>query len=213
MLREIGFVLADPARYLLLCLCRVFDYFEFWPTSDTTLLYNMGRVVSFGFSLPFMLYGLLAAGRQAGSLRTRGDWLLFSITPLALAFLFIILYSLLHILTWAMPRYQLPVDAVAVVFAAHWPCMTWPGDYAASYPLLGMRFLVSRSAFQTPPASPQTLHVGPCLDVNSGGMNVAQCGYGSCDVSVCVSRPPSPATCLLVAVASSRGPTESKHAA
>jgi hypothetical protein len=27
-------------------------------------------------------------------------------------------YSLLHILTWAMPRYRLPVDAVALPFAA-----------------------------------------------------------------------------------------------
>jgi hypothetical protein len=27
-------------------------------------------------------------------------------------------YSLLHVLTWAMTRYRLPVDAVAIVFAA-----------------------------------------------------------------------------------------------
>jgi hypothetical protein len=33
-------------------------------------------------------------------------------------YLFIIFYSLLHIFTWAMPRYRLPVDAVAMPFAA-----------------------------------------------------------------------------------------------
>ena len=37
---------------------------------------------------------------------------------LALVLLFMAFYSLLHILTWAMPRYRLPVDAVALPFAA-----------------------------------------------------------------------------------------------
>ena len=118
MRRGIGFVLDDPGRYLMLSLSRVRDYFEFWPTSDTSLLYNVGRVFSFGLFLPFMVYGLWLAIHRSGPLRSLADWKRFSTTPLALILLFIGSYSLLHILTWAMTRYRLPVDAVALPFAA-----------------------------------------------------------------------------------------------
>jgi hypothetical protein len=116
--RGIGFVLAEPGRYLLLSLSRVRDYFEFWPTPGTSLVHNVGRSGSFGLFLPFMLAGLWLALRAAGPGRSRASWVRFSTTPLALALLFMIFYSLLHILTWAMPRYRLPVDAVALPFAA-----------------------------------------------------------------------------------------------
>ena len=46
MARGIGFVLAEPGRYLLLSLSRVRDYFEFWPTADSSLIFNAGRVRS-----------------------------------------------------------------------------------------------------------------------------------------------------------------------
>jgi hypothetical protein len=82
------------------------------------LLYNVGRVISFGLFLPFMLAGVVLALRRAGPLRTPADWARFSTTPLALALLFMVFYSLLHILTWAMIRYRLPVDAVLMPFAA-----------------------------------------------------------------------------------------------
>ena len=88
------------------------------PTSDSTLLYNVGRMVSFSLFLPFMLWGLVLALRRAGPLRSRADWARFSTTPTALILLFVAFYSLLHILTWAMTRYRLPIDAVALVFAA-----------------------------------------------------------------------------------------------
>jgi hypothetical protein len=116
--RGIGFVLAEPGRYLLLSLSRVRDYFEFWPTPDTSLIHNLGRTGSFGLFLPFMVGGVWLALRGAGLDRRRHSWLRFSTTPLALALLFMAFYSLLHILTWAMPRYRLPVDAVALPFAA-----------------------------------------------------------------------------------------------
>jgi hypothetical protein len=109
----IGFVIDDPVRYLRLSLSRVLDYFEFWPT-DTSLLYNVGRLVSFTLYLPFMAYGLGVAlweGRARGRLS-------FLASPVALAMLFMGFYSALHILTWAMPRYRLPVDAVAMPFVA-----------------------------------------------------------------------------------------------
>jgi hypothetical protein len=35
-----------------------------------------------------------------------------------LALVFVVFYSLLHIFTWAMTRYRLPVDAVLLPFAA-----------------------------------------------------------------------------------------------
>ena len=118
MRRGIGFVLAEPYRYLLLCLSRVRAYFEFWPSPDSTWLNNLGRVGSFALFLPFMLYGFWLAWRRDGPGRTPSTWQDFSITPLALILLFILFYSLMHILTWAMPRYRLPVDAVALPFAS-----------------------------------------------------------------------------------------------
>jgi 4-amino-4-deoxy-L-arabinose transferase-like glycosyltransferase len=118
MRRGIEFVLADPRRYLLLSLSRVGDYFEFWPTSDTTLLHNIGRVGSFGLFLAFMIVGLILALRCALPRASQQTWAAFSTTPLALALCFTVFYSLLHILTWAAPRYRLPVDAVLLPFAA-----------------------------------------------------------------------------------------------
>jgi hypothetical protein len=105
MRRGIGFVLDEPGRYLLLSLSRVEDYFRFWPTADSGLLYNVGRVLSFGLYLPFMLYGLVLAARDPR--------LAFANS---LLFLFMAFYSLLHVLTWAMIRYRLPVDAVLMPY-------------------------------------------------------------------------------------------------
>jgi hypothetical protein len=117
MQRGISFVLAEPGRYLMLSLSRIPDYFEFWPTSDTAPLNNLGRVGSIGVLLPFMLAGIFMALRLGGP-HAQGGWRAFSTTPLAMLLLFMVVYSLLHIFTWAMPRYRLPVDAVAVPFAA-----------------------------------------------------------------------------------------------
>ncbi len=117
MRRGIGFVTADPGRYILLSLSRIPDYFEFWPTADTSFINNVGRVGSFGLLLPFFIFGLILALRWAGPAAQHG-WGFFLTSPLALLLLFILCYSLLHILTWAMPRYRLPVDAVALPFAA-----------------------------------------------------------------------------------------------
>ena len=110
MKRGIQFVLADPVRYLRLSLSRVADYFEFWPKADSSLLFNLGRLLSFTLFLPFMLYGLWLSFRNPHSpIRS---------SQFAILYLFLGFYSLLHILTWAMPRYRLPVDAVLLIFAA-----------------------------------------------------------------------------------------------
>ena len=107
MQRGIQFVLEDPVRYLLLSLSRVRALFEFWPTPDTTLLHNIGRTVSFGLLLPFLLYGLVLAVRRPGFVKQN-----------ALLFLFAAFYTILHLLTWAMVRYRLPVDAALIPLAA-----------------------------------------------------------------------------------------------
>lgn len=117
MQRGIGFVLAEPGRYLALSLSRIPIYFEFWPTADTSLINNIGRVGSIGLLLPFMLIGGWLAFRSGGP-RAIGGWRAFASSPLALISLFMLVYSALHIFTWAMPRYRLPVDAVALPLAA-----------------------------------------------------------------------------------------------
>ncbi|HRA66866.1 MAG TPA: glycosyltransferase family 39 protein [Caldilinea sp.] len=107
MARGIQFVLADPGRYLLLSASRAADYFEFWPKDSSSLLFNVGRMASFTLLLPFMLYGIGVVSRRSDR-RVAWRFLL----------LFVTFYSLLHIFTWAMPRYRLPVDAVLLLFAA-----------------------------------------------------------------------------------------------
>lgn len=113
--RGIGFVEADPVRYLQLSASRLLDYFEFWPT-NTTLLHNAGRLLSFTLLVPSFIVGIVLATRQARS--TGEHWREQFAQPVNLLLLFIVAYSTLHIFTWAMPRYRLPVDAVAMPFAA-----------------------------------------------------------------------------------------------
>lgn len=103
MARGWGFVREDPGRYLRLSLSRVKDYFMFWPSPDSGRLSNLARVLSFGLALPFMLYGLW---------RSRRDWR--RCLPI---YLYTGCYVMLHLLSWALVRYRLPVDGVLLVFA------------------------------------------------------------------------------------------------
>jgi hypothetical protein len=139
MARGIGFVLAEPGRYLLLSLSRVRDFFEFWPTADSSLIFNAGRVLSIALFLPFMLYGIwvevkakveakakakvkakaeaeVEVGVEVGA-EDMAPAGYFSTSALTLTLTFVLFYSVLHILTWAMSRYRLPVDAVLLIFA------------------------------------------------------------------------------------------------
>ena len=124
MRRGIGFVTADPQRYLLLSLSRVRAYLDFRPSAASSPVNAVGRVVAFGIFVPLMLYGIWLALRHArgtarSSDKTRaGAMADFLTTPLALILMFAVFYSVLHIMTWAMPRYRLPVDAVLMPFAA-----------------------------------------------------------------------------------------------
>lgn len=112
--RAIGFIAADPARYLRLSLSRIPAYFMFWPDPDSGLVSNLTRVGSFGLSLPFMIYGLWRSLRAW----VRQKWGARLAAPELLLYLFVLAYTVIHLLTWALIRYRLPVDAVLILFAA-----------------------------------------------------------------------------------------------
>jgi hypothetical protein len=124
MRRGIGFVTADPQRYLLLSLSRVRAYLDFSPSGASSPVNAVGRVLAFAVFVPLMVFGLWLAlrgaretARPSGKTRV-GALTDFLTTPLGLILMFAVFYSVLHILTWAMPRYRLPVDAVLMPFAA-----------------------------------------------------------------------------------------------
>jgi 4-amino-4-deoxy-L-arabinose transferase-like glycosyltransferase len=106
-------IAADPGRYLLLSLSRIPPYFEFWPTADSGFVSNLSRVASFGLFLPFMLFGL---GRTL--LYRFPDWRARLASPFTLVYLFALVYTGIHVLTWTLVRYRLPIDALLVQFAA-----------------------------------------------------------------------------------------------
>ena len=110
----IQFVLDDPGRFALQSLDRFRNYFRFWPEKTSAPISNISRVLSFGLYLPFMLYGLYLSVRL---LRSRSDHNQTPNLPItALLYLYAFVYSGIHLLSWAMHRYRLPVDAVLMVF-------------------------------------------------------------------------------------------------
>lgn len=77
----------------------------FWPSSDSGLISNMSRLASFGLLCPFMAYGFITNLRRALS------------SSILILYLFTAAYTIIHLLSWALVRYRLPVDAVLLVFA------------------------------------------------------------------------------------------------
>lgn len=138
----VAIILDDLPRYALLSLSRIPVHFQFWPTSDSSLLGNLGRLFSYGLVLPFMILGtvlFLSQGGlgqlrqrrfwQRGAAWTKSDWYVAQGWLLLAIFL---LYNLLHILTWAKVRYRLPTDALMFVFAAlalGWLIGRWTADH------------------------------------------------------------------------------------
>jgi 4-amino-4-deoxy-L-arabinose transferase-like glycosyltransferase len=102
-LKAVRLILEDPKRYLWLNLDKTLEYFRFWPSSDSSRISNLNRVLSFGLYLPFMLLGLAFSGSR---------WRKF-----VSLYLFIAIHTGIHLLSWPSPRYRLPVDAVLMVFA------------------------------------------------------------------------------------------------
>jgi 4-amino-4-deoxy-L-arabinose transferase-like glycosyltransferase len=95
---------SDPRRYAMLSLSRIGVLYEFWPSPESSSLSNAVRVLSFGLALPLALVGLVALRR---------GW-----RELTLLYLFVVVFSGVHILSWALVRYRLPIDAVFLIFAA-----------------------------------------------------------------------------------------------
>jgi 4-amino-4-deoxy-L-arabinose transferase-like glycosyltransferase len=113
--RGMGFVADDPARYAMLSLSRVSEYFRFWPSRDAGAASNAARVLSFGLCLPFFVAGLVTSWtrgpRDVGEASAdRAD--------VVLVVGFALVYSMVHFLSWTLVRYRLPVDALMVPFAA-----------------------------------------------------------------------------------------------
>ncbi|NLF63319.1 MAG: glycosyltransferase family 39 protein [Chloroflexi bacterium] len=107
--RGLEFVREDPGRYVLLSLSRIPVYFTFWPSAGSGMISNLSRVASFGLMWPFMLAGMVIV-----LLRQRAAILSHPAAPLLL---FAAVYTGIHVLSWALIRYRLPVDAVMLVFA------------------------------------------------------------------------------------------------
>jgi len=109
--RGLQFIADDPQRYLLLSLSRIPSYFMFWPSTESGMLSNVSRVFSFGLFLPFMVYGLvlgiLRMPKRLGELLAAPESLLVG---------FGLFYTAIHVLTWTLIRYRLPVDAILVLF-------------------------------------------------------------------------------------------------
>ena len=102
--KGIEYILSNPERYLWLTLDKTLEYFWFWPSSESSQISNLNRVLSFGLYLPFMLFGLwLSLSR----------WRKF-----AILYLFMVVHTGIHLLSWPAPRYRLTVDAVLMVFTA-----------------------------------------------------------------------------------------------
>ena len=110
--RGVQFILNDPLRYVLLSISRIPAFFMFWPTSDSGLISNISRVMSFGILWPFMLYGLILSFVN----RLKPFVNLLS-SPLMLLYSFVFIYTMIHLLSWALIRYRLPVDAILIDFA------------------------------------------------------------------------------------------------
>lgn len=110
----IGFVRADPLRYLSLSFSRIYDYFKFWPSPDSSLISNISRVGSFGLCLPLIFYGLYLSLRNCLAYKNERQRL-----ALMLFYMFILVYTGIHLLTWTLIRYRLPIDAIFLMFAAY----------------------------------------------------------------------------------------------
>jgi hypothetical protein len=111
--KGIQFVVDDPSRFFWLSLSRIPVFFEFWPSPASGLISNISRVASFGICLPFMVYGLWLSMTREWKSRTTSER-----SAILLLLLFVCFYSAIHLLSWALIRYRLPIDAVLLVFAA-----------------------------------------------------------------------------------------------
>ena len=110
--RGVKFILDDPKRFLLLSLSRIPVYFMFWPSSESDTISNISRVGGFGLLLPFFLYGIVRSFIPKPPVSRQS----FA-SPVTLFLLFAFTYTIIHVLSWTLIRYRLPVDAILMIFA------------------------------------------------------------------------------------------------
>ncbi|MAT44664.1 MAG: hypothetical protein CL609_20205 [Anaerolineaceae bacterium] len=109
--RGFQFILDDPGRYVLLSLSRIPVLFEFWPSAESSLISNLTRLSSFALALPFMLVGIFFSLKELNR-KT------FFQSEVFLLLLFGLVYTGIHILSWSLIRYRLPIDILFLIFAA-----------------------------------------------------------------------------------------------
>jgi 4-amino-4-deoxy-L-arabinose transferase-like glycosyltransferase len=112
--RGLSTVAADPVRFLKLSASRLKEFVRFWPSSDSKTFENVARLASSGVCLPLFLFGILLIVKRrfrsiAGPRQAAGALLLLAFAGT---------YSMLHMVTWTLVRYRLPVDAVLMPFGA-----------------------------------------------------------------------------------------------
>lgn len=104
LLREgIGYIVADPIRFLQLSWSRVGVYFWVLPSDESSTISNLARLLSFTLYAPFMLAGLILS---------RHHWR--ECLPL---YLYVAFDTTLCLISWSAPRYRLPSDSIMMVFA------------------------------------------------------------------------------------------------
>lgn len=118
MARSLQFVSADPWRYIRLSLSRIPVYFMFWPSTESGMASNISRVGSFGLFLPLILVGLIYS-LMNGKVRRR------TLANASLLLLFVSFYTVIHLLSWALVRYRLPVDAIMLIYAGLAGSVAW----------------------------------------------------------------------------------------
>jgi hypothetical protein len=109
----IRIVLDDPVRFILLSFSRIEEYIKFWPSQNSSLISNLSRVGSFGVLLPFMLYGVIISLSNIRNPSCPGQS-----AYIFILYVFIFIYASIHLLTWTLIRYRLPIDALLILFAA-----------------------------------------------------------------------------------------------
>lgn len=111
--QAVEYITADPPRFALLSISRAIEYFKFWPSSDSGLISNIARVGSFGICLPFILYGFWISTKllcHSNPPQQRSHLLLI--------YVFVVVYTAIHLSSWALIRYRLPIDALLLIVAA-----------------------------------------------------------------------------------------------
>lgn len=112
--RGMDFVRQNPGQYALLSVSRIPILFQFLPTAQSSLISNLSRVSSFALALPFMLAGIFLSLKELWKQKRA-----VLDHPLSLLLIFGFVYASIHILTWSLVRYRLPIDALFLVFAGY----------------------------------------------------------------------------------------------